>query len=458
MPPSTEDDRLQHRFDDELADTYLFAWFSPMFELLRRHWQVALVAGIAVYAAERMVERLPWPWIESWWIAILHTFTSALSTTAIAVAAYLLVARREARLYRFDEPNTWQAAMIRAVQVCLTWTAIGVLTMFALGLVGRILAAVLPSFGELGAGALLIVVFYAVILLPVVLFLLSPIWASLAVAGALSTAYAVRSLEGGASAVQSSLGLAFGQRWRVFWPSYVLGLLLIGLFALLEFGLDLEDSSWSLLLDLLRVASVAAGVAMTFVIERVYAPHLGSLEDDDAPDPAPGTVGPATDPGAAAASVAPARSPGSGALPGTAARSRLDPETATAVEIADCVEQDLRANRVLNLGELVDLGLSRDARFFVDRPDPTLALAKRLAQAHRPDLALRLLKPYIKEQRGHHLHLTAALFAAGLLLKDERRLSAAARFLAQIKSLYPTEPMVDQLIRQTEKAQLLAGR
>jgi hypothetical protein len=44
-----------------------------------------------------------------------------------------------------------------------------------------------------------------------------------------------------------------------------------------------------------------------------------------------------------------------------------------------------------------------------------------------------------------------ALFVANLL-RDTKRLQDAARFLAQVKTLYPQEPMVDQLIKITDKA------
>jgi hypothetical protein len=44
------------------------------------------------------------------------------------------------------------------------------------------------------------------------------------------------------------------------------------------------------------------------------------------------------------------------------------------------------------------------------------------------------------------------LLVGNLLLKDGRRLPDAARFLERVKALYPSEPMVDQLIKATSKA------
>jgi hypothetical protein len=112
----------------------------------------------------------------------------------------------------------------------------------------------------------------------------------------------------------------------------------------------------------------------------------------------------------------------------------------------------LRVNSASELADLVERGLTADARFFADHPESTVALAKRMVQAQRPDLALRILQPYVKDHQGHRLHLTGALLAAELLARDANQLPAAARFLARVKVLYPDEPMVDRLIRLTDKA------
>ncbi len=120
-------------------------------------------------------------------------------------------------------------------------------------------------------------------------------------------------------------------------------------------------------------------------------------------------------------------------------------------EIADLLAADMQANRVQRLVATVEHGLKADARFFAAHPDHTLAVAKRLSAAQRSDLALRLAQPYLKEHRGHRQHLTVALFVANLL-REGKRLQAAAKFLAQVKALYPQEPMVDQLIKITDKA------
>ena len=49
-----------------------------------------------------------------------------------------------------------------------------------------------------------------------------------------------------------------------------------------------------------------------------------------------------------------------------------------------------------------------------------------------------------------------ALFVANLL-RELKRLQDAAKFLTQVKALYPQEPMVDQLIKITDKAIAAAG-
>ena len=207
-----------------------------------------------------------------------------------------------------------------------------------------------------------------------------PIWFSIAVASALSNAYAVRSLESGFGAVRASLQLAFEQKWRVFWPSYVLAILGIVLYVGVIFLRDSFFSFGPLFVQLTTFATTALGVTMTFVIERAYATHL-TLPDGAEPGaalpsrPSPGSPRPRVRPPPAPV----------GPLP-TAPR-----------EIADLLAADLSANRVQRLVETVEHGLAADPRFFLPHPDQTLAVAKRLSAAQRSDLALRIVQPYLKD-------------------------------------------------------------
>jgi hypothetical protein len=164
--------------------------------------------------------------------------------------------------------------------------------------------------------------------------------------------------------------------------------------------------------------------------------------------------------------ASPARVPAQSAEPGPsvtsppapgAPRERTPPPAPAPMptspqEIGAQLAADVRGNRMLRVTETVERGLAADAKFFAGHPDDTLALAKRLVAVERADLALRILQPYLVSHRSHRQHLTNALLVASLLARDPSRLADAARFLKQVKALYPREPMVDQLIKSTDKA------
>jgi hypothetical protein len=200
-------------------------------------------------------------------------------------------------------------------------------------------------------------------------------------------------------------------------------------------------------LNILIVLSVALSLAMMFVIERVYAPDLGVEVADEV---APELTAPPAPAGAAATA---AETPPAPVTPAAHAAhvAAVAPES-VGPAAAELIESELRDNRATGLAEVTERGLAADPKFFTAHPDSAVALAKRLVQAQRPDLALRILQPYVKEQRNHRLHLTGSLLAAELLARDPAQLQATARFLAQLKTYYPDEPMVDRLIRLTDKA------
>ena len=267
-----------------------------------------------------------------------------------------------------------------------------------------------------------------------------PIRFSLAVAGALSTVYAVRSSEGPFGAIGAALRLAFEQKWRVFWPSYllaILGALLYWVAMLLQsalFGVGL------LIALAMAFVTTALGIMMTFVIERAYAPQL-TLPDGERQAP---SCRHGRHRGQCRRRAFGHRRPLSSRYRRRRARSRRgSPRTSSRIV---CSALQRRSKP----------GLAADARFFVTHPDQTLVVGKRLAAAQRSDLALRLAQPYLKEHRGHSQHLTVALFVANLL-RDLQRSPDAARFLVQVKALYPNEPMVDQLIKITNKALAAEG-
>lgn len=425
-----------HELDDRLADANMFAWYGPSFRLAFKHWPVSLAACLVSIALNQafffVLTFTPWlhyglPGLVTGAGGLFH----AIVFVVLGAVAYRFVAQRE----NVGEVNAWGFLIVRALQIAAVWLVAAALVTGAivLGAVGFGMA--LNDFADLGT-----LIVLGVILL-VVLFLLMPIWFSLAVAGALSTVYAVRSAEGPFGAVAASLRLAFEQKWRVFWPSYLLAILAAVLYWVVNI-LQSAFFGFGLVLALLTTfVTTAVGIMMTFVIERAYAPHLTLPEGGEAgaelpSRPKPGLVPPPPRARPAAASAAP--------LP-----------TAPS-EIAALLASDMSAHRVQRVVETVEAGLAADTRFFVAQPDHTLTVAKRLAAVQRSDLALRLMQPYLKEHREHRQHLTVALYVANLL-RDMKRAPDAVRFLAQVKTLYPNEPMVDQLIKITNKALAAEG-
>jgi hypothetical protein len=440
-----------HELDARLANKTLFAWFRPTLEIAIRQLQVTLGAGFVLTITQILLARLPWPYSLPWWVVVLRVALESLVLSLVFVAGYRLLAERESRGTAL-EVNAWQPTMICAAQVSATWTVIGWVVAGALLVVGKAISSAAPSLGSAG---ILVVLVYGSIALAILMFLLAPIWATLGAASALSTVHAVRSLDNGLGAVLSSLRIAFEQKWRVFWPSYVIALLLIGAYALSWYSTWVVVVILGPILRYVPIVLWALALALTFVIERAYAPDLGLAVLGDGPDesPAAPAPAPANGPATATSGAAPPAPDGVAAAPVAAAAkaaSTTKPAT-TAADAAALIDQDLRANRADRLVGLAESGLAADARFFVGHTDQTTGLAKKLAQT-RPDLALRVLQPYLKEQRGHRFHLTGALLVANILLRDPRRLADAAKFLAQVKTMYPDEPMVDQLIKTAHKA------
>jgi hypothetical protein len=433
----------------------MLSWFGPMFQLLATHWLVALVAGVVTLMLQWVIAKLPWPnvYLMPWWLTALRVLLTSVLATIVAVLAYRAIANREGLRFRVGEVNSPLDAAIRAMQVTVVWLVAGLLVELVLYALVRLIVAMVGSAGPPSSATVYTIIVVTMYGLPIVIFLLSPIWMMLAVASALSQAHAARSLEGGLTAVLNSLSLVFGAKWRVLWPAYLFGALAaLVIFLEIKFKFLPYELFSPWFVNTLIVVFVAAGVVMTFVIERVYAPDLG-LEVVPDIGSAPASAAPGAP--APGAPTAVASAPAAAAAAGKTAAPPAPASDGPA--IANLIDDELRDNRADELASLTEHGLAADPRFFAAHPDNTIALAKRLVQAQRTDLALRILQPFVKEQSAHRLHLTGTLLAAELLSRDPGQLHAAAKFLERVKALYPNEPMVDRLIRQTEKAIAQAG-
>lgn len=441
--------KYAHPLDARLADRNMFSWFGPMFELFGTHWLVSLAAGVASVLVRYLIDLLPWPPYlasASWWIKALYGFIQAMALTVVGVVAYRAIAHREGLRYRLGETNSPGTCVLRAVQITIVWFVLALLVELALVILFKLLTALFSGSNPSQATVVVLIVMtlYGV---PILIFLLAPIWAALGVSSALSQAHAARSFEGSIAAVLTSLRLVFSQKWRVAVPAYCFGAV-AALIIYLEIKYDFLPAAllgpWAI--NFLTIVSFALSLNMTFVIERVYSPDLG-IEPGDEPPPASEAA-----PAAAPAPNAQAAPTADASTPAIAAPAAPAPSTAHGPAIAELVENELRINKTTELVDLTERGLAADPKFFAAHSESIVALAKRMVQAQRPDLALRVLQPYVKEQRQHRLHLTGSLLAAELLSRDPAQLPAAARFLAQLKTYYPDEAMVDRMIRLTDKA------
>jgi hypothetical protein len=212
---------------------------------------------------------------------------------------------------------------------------------------------------------------------------------------------------------------------------------------------------------LLSVLGFGLSIAFAFIVERVYDTSLGCE-----PDVEPGTIEP-SDPAPATTSASGAAATNSPAPQVTPSQfaALLDqhayPERELAGLMARCVNLDasLVAARpqLLSMAQgprlaealiLVEAALKSDARFFAPTPDLVTPLSKRVASGGRHDLALKILQPFVRENRDHKHHLTAALFAALLLAEHMKKPDAAKQFLRQLKQLYPDEQFIDQQLKR----------
>ena len=490
---SSEGLRYEHGLDRQLADSRLFAWIRPAIHMAIKHWPIAVGAGFATLCALRglaWVDIVPWSGGLVWSVvesAINATFL-VLALSLIEVITYRLLVEKE----RLGVLNDWGLTLIRTTQIALIWwtasvIVVGVIVYLSFVMLIRDLNALSELQEPLDFVALYARNRFWDIVQLIVYFALAPVFASVAVAALLSNIHAVRSRKPALDCIRDSFRLAFDQRWRVF-----LGSLIIALVAwLLDFlGRRIPETDFSFpfafryyIEQSVIFASAAFGLGMTFVIERAYAAHLTLPEESEGGAPLPGGAsptdtapspggGPPSQPVGAMQRASGARAPMASPSPAVAiappaqasstapaaplaqasvtASSALPPAAphVIAAEIADA----LRTQQIHRLAENVERGLAADKNFFVSQPDNTLVLAKRLDSQRRSDLALRIALPYLKTQRGHRQHFTTALFVADVLGRDPQRLTEAARFLAQVKALYPREPMLDQMIRKTDDA------
>jgi hypothetical protein len=501
-----------HPFDEHLASRNLLGWGRPLFELIKRHalllFGVLIAYALIQWAlphlrfSSPLFESRLWPRIVDWLVAV------AISSAAFAFA-FALLARSEGARYGLTAIEPWPSIAGRAFGLGLLWSVVSALIVLAFLLAGYVVFRAFGSAGSAGGGnalaffLLLGATFVFVGAAAVVL--LAPLWVGLALRYYLSFVRIVRTNEGPITAFRLAWQRVSDEAWRHFWPAYAL----VAIFVALSVAAYFAPQSPALTIVSLACVLLmfAAAVALGFIVERVYDPSLGlepgieyaqAQDAVDSPPSAPTSQTPGRSAAPAAAARAAASSTTSSARAPTATSATAATANATGIApsasdpsasslgpplsptefaalaakhtyspremrglLGRCTDKlaglvALRPEllklaqgpRVSEVAMLLEAALTADPRFYVADPDDVTPLAKRIATVGRPDLAVKLLQPYVREQREHKSHLTGALFAAHLVAHQLKKPAAARQFLLQLQKLYPAEAMIEQQLKR----------
>jgi hypothetical protein len=473
----------EHPFDARLVDANLLRWIAPIFEVVQRQFVLLLIAGLVALALQFILPYLAVssPLFETRvWSRLFDGLIALALNSGLFATAYALLAHNEGRAYGLGSTESGGRLFFKATGLALVWAGVTLGIVIVLSFVGF---AIFKAFGSGLAGggiaAFMLLGIVGMIGLAIVFFVFAPFWVGLSIRYSLSFARIVRTEEGPITAFRLAWQRVSAETWRYFWPSYVVLLVLIAVAFLLAFQQAIIGSP-KILSHIATIIGFGFSIAAAFVIERVYDTALGLEPDVEFettepadPNPAPssanGAVG-AASPAAtqnAAANANAATSMNSPGPPVTAQQfaALLDQHTYSARELGGLLGRctDLGASLVAvrpqllplaqgpRLAEaliLVEEALKNDGRFFAPTPDLVTPLSKRVASGGRPDLAVKMLQPFVRDHRDHKLHLTAALFAAHLVAQNLKKPSTAKQFLLQLKQLYPHEQLIDQQLKR----------
>jgi hypothetical protein len=456
----------EHPFDARLAAAKLFGWVSPLLELVQRQFPILLVAGLLGSALKLLLPQiaLSSPLFEPrLWPRLVDALVALALTSGLFAGAYSVLASSEGRAYGLGATQPGGRIFLKATGLALVWAGVVIAITVALGVLAYVvLRAVGGGFNGGGIALLMLLGTVGLIGMVIVFLAFAPFWIGLSIRYSLSFARIVRTEEGPVVAFRLAWQHVSAESWRYFWPSYVVMLVFVGASVLLALMSrmvgDPEVLPW-----LLSVLGFGLSIAFAFIVERVYDTSLGrepgiEAETIEPRDPAPSTLTPSASTAAATNSPAPQVTPSQFAA---LLEQHAYPEQELAGLMARCADLGacLAAARpqMLSLAQgprlaeaviLVEAALKGDARFFAPTPDLVTPLSKRVASGGRPELALKILQPFVRENRDHKLHLPAALFAALLLAEHMKKPDVAKQFLRQLKQLYPNEQFIDQQLKR----------
>lgn len=471
-----------HPLDEPLADSGMLRWFLPSLDVAWRHVLTILPASLILCAliltARWWIQWIPWPRGEL--SGHVMQFCGSVLGMAIAAFAYVLLVRSEGRPHGVGGVAPAGSMALRLLVMVLIWAV-------ASGLVNWVLQSLV------GSRALQPLVFWLVNTFglvngPLLLgWVFSPVFVFLAVLSTLCYVMCIRS----ELSIDDILATVFGrvfERWRVLLISGLIfaALLIVLLRVVIElpFGWlrGIGEAGAYLLICLLAVLILTWAMAWWFVQERALLPECGLEDDLDEESSAPPAQ--PSGPPLRASRVAPVQLSDAQTLelarhelqlkladnaPDAAVevfarwlrdrqrsvndvKSMLDlldaHWTALAAPLSAVTAELARNNRSFEAVELSRHGLTRDPAFMNDQPDVIPAWAKRLVQLEHPDLAIRLLATYARHHRTHAGYLGGGLLLARLLISHANQPEAARKLLGMLKTSYPQELQIDQLLRQ----------
>ncbi|MBK6598426.1 MAG: hypothetical protein IPG25_11320 [Proteobacteria bacterium] len=459
-----------HPFDAVLADRRLLGWGGSLLDLLRRQWRILLAGALAIALVQlitpllaishQTIELRLWP-------RLIDSLVALTLSSFVYAASYAALARREGAAHGLAHVEPWQSLPLRGLLLASIWGAVGlILTGVALLIVFSLVKLFASSALSGGGLAGLLALGYAgALFVPLLLFLLAPLWVGMLLRYALSYARIVRTDESAWTAFSLAWQRVSAENWRYFSHAYVAMLLVAAvLAAYIAVRWVAPGPIATLTSILLGMASLMVTVAGAFVAERALDPSLGltlgaAPPSDPAATPTAGATAAAANDKAkqAPTTLAPLDTPTFQSLIAAQARDPREVRTLLGrctdqVAALHAVRQQIlplaQSPRLAEAIVLVEAALTHDARHFANDPDIIMPLAKRLAAGARSDLAVRLLQPFVREQQQHKLHLTAALYAAHLVAQTLNKPTVARQFLANLKRLYPHEPLIDQQLKR----------
>jgi len=461
---------MSHPLDDELRDTMIHRWLLPPFRAIAVQ---PLILGMAAVLSVLLL------WfatnISASQLGVSYRtaeFVDALALSffgfCIGVVFYKIYAEAEGSPYGVGWTVQWSELPLRAACLFLIWLVAQVLMVLALRLMSELIGR--GFAGAFGQGRSVI---GAALGLSLALSVILPWALLLGFTQLMSIVLLVRT--------QSSPIEAFTTAFRVLWSDPMRVVFLVGL-CVFAFCLVLSIAVWlsgpigllTLLSIWVHLASIPAwagallylavlmwSYAFWFVLERAYLPELGL--DPEAETAAEDGSSPVLETALEKLKRALQREQDSDNIKAAAVAVSLRRKEVSWPEVEALTAALLPAQRnalyreiALALGaaqqwaalaDLMQRGLADDTRFLADRPELILPYSRGLLGVGRHELSLRLLAPFLREQRARPEHLDAVLTSARLLMTHAGKPELARKMLEHFKAAYPDEPQIPQLIK-----------